>query len=173
MCFLNLLKIMFYHSGGRPFSEEGTIAVNGCYILYTAIKREVKNLSNYAFIILFVVCFSFTLFNSIFASMQCCHVLVWHVWKGAFIQEVREANFFYFVFLFMLYQFIQPAVFDCDFLYLSYISSFSGSRAFVFFSSPIPKELINHIKKDTSVLPRIGALREVKYKQNSSHCFYI
>jgi len=34
-------------------------------------------------------------------------------------------------------------------------------RAYVFFSSPIPKELINHIKCDTSVLPRIGALREV------------
>lgn len=36
-----------------------------------------------------------------------------------------------------------------------------GSRAFVFFSSPVPKEFINHIKGDTSVLPRIGALREV------------
>lgn len=39
---------------------------------------------------------------------------------------------------------------------------FSGFRAFIFFSSPIPKELVNHIKSDTSVLPRIGALREVK-----------
>ncbi|KAK3021183.1 hypothetical protein RJ639_045561 [Escallonia herrerae] len=35
-------------------------------------------------------------------------------------------------------------------------------RAYVFFSSPIPKELVNRIKNDTSVLPRIGALREVK-----------
>lgn len=32
----------------------------------------------------------------------------------------------------------------------------------MFFSTPIPKELVNHIKSDTSVLPRIGALREVK-----------
>lgn len=34
-------------------------------------------------------------------------------------------------------------------------------RAFIFFSSTIPKELVNHIKSDSSVLPRIGALREV------------
>ncbi|XP_061998768.1 protein transport Sec1a-like [Rosa rugosa] len=34
-------------------------------------------------------------------------------------------------------------------------------KAFIFFSSPIPKELVNHIKSDTSVLPRIGALREM------------
>lgn len=36
-------------------------------------------------------------------------------------------------------------------------------RAFVFFSSPIAKELVLEIKKDTLVLPRIGALREVKF----------
>lgn len=34
-------------------------------------------------------------------------------------------------------------------------------RAFVFFSSPIPRDLVNYIKRDTSVLSRIGALREV------------
>lgn len=34
-------------------------------------------------------------------------------------------------------------------------------KAFVFFSSPIPRELVNHIKRDGSVLPRIGALREM------------
>lgn len=34
-------------------------------------------------------------------------------------------------------------------------------RAYVYFSSPIPKELVAHIKMDTSVLPRIGALSEV------------
>lgn len=34
-------------------------------------------------------------------------------------------------------------------------------RAFVFFSSPIAKELVDHIKKDTTVLSRIGGLREV------------
>lgn len=34
-------------------------------------------------------------------------------------------------------------------------------RAFVFFSSPISKELVMHIKRDTTVLPRISALREV------------
>ncbi|KAF8413042.1 hypothetical protein HHK36_001016 [Tetracentron sinense] len=37
----------------------------------------------------------------------------------------------------------------------------SKEKAFVFFSSPIPKELVNQIKNDTSVLPRIGALREM------------
>ncbi|GAB2271996.1 Protein transport Sec1a [Dionaea muscipula] len=34
-------------------------------------------------------------------------------------------------------------------------------KAFVFFSTPVPKELINHIKSDTSVVPRLGALREM------------
>lgn len=34
-------------------------------------------------------------------------------------------------------------------------------KAFVFFSSPISKELVNYIKKDTTVLTRIGALREM------------
>ncbi|AES87273.2 Sec1-family transporter [Medicago truncatula] len=47
-----------------------------------------------------------------------------------------------------------------------FLSDMSGreplyKKAYVFFSSPIPKELINHIKCDTSVLPRIGALREM------------
>ncbi|CAN4127537.1 unnamed protein product [Withania somnifera] len=34
-------------------------------------------------------------------------------------------------------------------------------KAFVFFSSPIAKELVNYIKRDSSVLSRIGALREM------------
>ncbi|KAL3499481.1 hypothetical protein ACH5RR_038574 [Cinchona calisaya] len=34
-------------------------------------------------------------------------------------------------------------------------------KAFVFFSSPVPRELVNQIKRDTSVLSRIGALREM------------
>ncbi|XP_042010654.1 SNARE-interacting protein KEULE-like isoform X2 [Salvia splendens] len=34
-------------------------------------------------------------------------------------------------------------------------------RAFVFFSSPVSRELVAQIKKDGSVLPRIGALREM------------
>ncbi|XP_002511719.2 protein transport Sec1a isoform X1 [Ricinus communis] len=47
-----------------------------------------------------------------------------------------------------------------------FLSDMSGreplyKKAFVFFSSPVPKELVNHIKCDTSVLPRIGALREM------------
>ncbi|KAK1370425.1 SNARE-interacting protein KEULE-like [Heracleum sosnowskyi] len=34
-------------------------------------------------------------------------------------------------------------------------------KAFAYFSSPISRELINYIKKDPTVLPRIGALREM------------
>ncbi|KAL1812872.1 hypothetical protein DCAR_0625131 [Daucus carota subsp. sativus] len=34
-------------------------------------------------------------------------------------------------------------------------------KAFVFFSSPISRELINYIKRDSTVLPRIGGLREM------------
>ncbi|CAN4077887.1 unnamed protein product [Withania somnifera] len=34
-------------------------------------------------------------------------------------------------------------------------------KAFVFFSSPIAKELVNYIKRDSSVLSRIGSLREM------------
>ncbi|CAL0312938.1 unnamed protein product [Lupinus luteus] len=47
-----------------------------------------------------------------------------------------------------------------------FLSDMSGRtplyrKAFVFFSSPIPRELVMEIKKDARVLPRIGALREM------------
>lgn len=49
---------------------------------------------------------------------------------------------------------------------IMFLSDMSGRKplyrkAFVFFSSPIAKELVLEIKKDTLVLPRIGALREM------------
>ncbi|KAJ1257835.1 hypothetical protein BS78_10G026700 [Paspalum vaginatum] len=34
-------------------------------------------------------------------------------------------------------------------------------KAYIFFSSSIPKELVTYIKNDSSVIPRIGALREM------------
>nr|KAJ0196031.1 hypothetical protein LSAT_V11C700345870 [Lactuca sativa] len=34
-------------------------------------------------------------------------------------------------------------------------------RAFVYFSSPIPKDFIGRIKADTTVIPRIGGLSEM------------
>ncbi|KAJ3672528.1 hypothetical protein LUZ60_007249 [Juncus effusus] len=34
-------------------------------------------------------------------------------------------------------------------------------EAYIFFSSPVPKELVAYIKNDTSVVPRIGALSEM------------
>jgi syntaxin-binding protein 1 len=48
-----------------------------------------------------------------------------------------------------------------------FLSDMSGrsplyKKAYVFFSSPVHKELVAQIKKDSSVLPRIGALSEVK-----------
>ncbi|XP_054810102.1 SNARE-interacting protein KEULE-like isoform X2 [Prosopis cineraria] len=47
-----------------------------------------------------------------------------------------------------------------------FLSDMSGKaplyrKAFVFFSSPVSKDFIMNIKKDTMVLPRIGALREM------------
>ncbi|KAF9668835.1 hypothetical protein SADUNF_Sadunf14G0044600 [Salix dunnii] len=52
------------------------------------------------------------------------------------------------------------------FCVVMFLSDMSGreplyKKAYVFFSSSVPKELVNHIKCDTSVLPRIGALREM------------
>ncbi|KAJ8767662.1 hypothetical protein K2173_018220 [Erythroxylum novogranatense] len=49
---------------------------------------------------------------------------------------------------------------------IMFLSDMSGKsplykKAYVFFSSPISKELVTHIKRDASVLPRIGALREM------------
>ncbi|GFP95012.1 snare-interacting protein keule [Phtheirospermum japonicum] len=59
------------------------------------------------------------------------HVFVRHVRKRTFIQE-------------------------------NVISWFScGHRAYVYFSSPVSKDLVTHIKNDVSVRPRIGALREM------------
>ncbi|KAB1217102.1 SNARE-interacting protein KEULE [Morella rubra] len=37
-------------------------------------------------------------------------------------------------------------------------------KAFVFFSSPISRELVNHIKKDSTVLTRIVALKEMNFE---------
>uniref|UniRef100_A0A3N7FZ99 Uncharacterized protein n=1 Tax=Populus trichocarpa TaxID=3694 RepID=A0A3N7FZ99_POPTR len=58
--------------------------------------------------------------------------------------------------------FIQPSKENV----VMFLSDMSGreplyKKAYVFFSSSVPKELVNHIKCDTSVLPRIGALREM------------
>ncbi|KAJ0010601.1 hypothetical protein Pint_33533 [Pistacia integerrima] len=55
---------------------------------------------------------------------------------------------------------------DESFGVIMFLSDMSGrsplyKKAFVFFSSPISRELVSHIKKDATVLPRIGALREM------------
>ena len=52
--------------------------------------------------------------------------------------------------------------FNLDFSNLCMCNLMFCFRAFVFFSSPIHKELVAQIKKETRVLPRIGALSEVK-----------
>lgn len=49
---------------------------------------------------------------------------------------------------------------------IMFISDMSGreplyKKAFVFFSSSIPKDFVGRIKGDTSVVPRVGALREM------------
>ncbi|XP_010546254.1 PREDICTED: SNARE-interacting protein KEULE [Tarenaya hassleriana] len=49
---------------------------------------------------------------------------------------------------------------------IMFLSDMSGKsplykKAFVFFSSPVSRDLVAHIKRDSSVLPRIGALREM------------
>ncbi|KAG8070609.1 hypothetical protein GUJ93_ZPchr0006g42562 [Zizania palustris] len=58
--------------------------------------------------------------------------------------------------------FIQPTKENIE----MFLSDMSGrnplyKKAYVFFSSPIQKELVAQIKKDSSVLPRIGALSEM------------
>ncbi|XP_074321521.1 protein transport Sec1a-like [Silene latifolia] len=58
--------------------------------------------------------------------------------------------------------FIQPSKENL----VMFMSDMSGreplyKKAFVFFSVPVPKELINHLKSDMSLVPRIGALREM------------
>lgn len=93
-------------------------------------------------------------------SMQCYNALVWHVWTGAFIQEVCElSSLRHLLHILTLIFYHWYFVFCCSLL-LPLSSSFS--RAFVFFSSPLPKEFVNHIKSDSSLLPRIAALREVQ-----------
>lgn len=58
--------------------------------------------------------------------------------------------------------FIQPSKENV----VMFLSDMAGKKplykkAFVFFSSPIARELVSHIKKDSTVLPRIGALSEM------------
>jgi hypothetical protein len=50
--------------------------------------------------------------------------------------------------------------------------SLSTFRAYIFFSSPIPKDLVTYIKNDMSVIPRIGALREVTFCIPSTLMFF-
>lgn len=97
--------------------------------------------------------------------LQCCHVLVRHVWKVASVQEVciNFTNYYYYFFLWILILYMYAYIHIC---FLSrgfwiYVCILVCGRAFVFFSSPISRDLVSHIKKDTTVLPRIGALREV------------
>ncbi|KAH6817814.1 secretory 1A [Perilla frutescens var. frutescens] len=49
---------------------------------------------------------------------------------------------------------------------IMFLSDMSGReplyrKAYVYFSTPVPKDLVAHIKSDSSVIPRIGALREM------------
>lgn len=58
--------------------------------------------------------------------------------------------------------FIQPSKENV----ITFMSDMSGNsplykKAYVFFSSPIPKDLVGHIKRDISILSRIAALREM------------
>ncbi|GFP82263.1 protein transport sec1a [Phtheirospermum japonicum] len=58
--------------------------------------------------------------------------------------------------------FIQPSKENV----VMFLSDMSGReplyrKAYVYFSTPVPKDLLTRIKNDTSVLPRIGALREM------------
>ncbi|KAK8613978.1 hypothetical protein V6N13_122357 [Hibiscus sabdariffa] len=43
-------------------------------------------------------------------------------------------------------------------------------RAFVYFSTPVSKELVAFIKKDPTVLPRIGGMSEVGTPHSSLYC---
>ena len=89
-------------------------------------------------------------------SLQCYHVLVRYVWKITIIQKVCVGS--YLVLVCCLF---------CSLMETPDINFSNGNffprlcRAFVFFSSPIPKELVSHIKKDGTVLTRISSLREV------------
>ncbi|XP_056174343.1 SNARE-interacting protein KEULE isoform X2 [Syzygium oleosum] len=58
--------------------------------------------------------------------------------------------------------FIQPSKENVT-MFLSDMSGRSPlyKKAFVFFSSPISRELVAQVKRDSTVLPRIGALREM------------
>ncbi|BBG97416.1 secretory 1A [Prunus dulcis] len=59
--------------------------------------------------------------------------------------------------------FIQPTKEKYTCSIVMFLSDMSG-REPLYRNSPIPKELVNHIKSDTSVLPRIGALREMNFE---------
>ncbi|KAH1248995.1 SNARE-interacting protein KEULE [Glycine max] len=79
------------------------------------------------------------------------YVFVRHVWKETLVQEVCD---------------LYAISCECKFILTSGIGLQScfvlcSCRAFVFFSSPIARELVMEIKKDAQVLPRIGALREM------------
>lgn len=80
----------------------------------------------------FTISFSSGLFVTLsFASMQYCHVLIWHVWKGASIQEVWEGFFYILNFRFYHLQFKQHYA-DCGFFLPVSISWFQSICIFQF-----------------------------------------
>lgn len=90
--------------------------------------------------------------------LQCHNVSVWYVWKITFIQEVCQTTSLCF-FLFAVVLWKRCIFSSCYWFFYP----FFVSRAFVFFSSPISRELVAQVKRDSTVLPRIGALREVMF----------
>lgn len=101
--------------------------------------------------------------------MQHCYLPLRYVWKITIVQKVCEVFdvlfvplssfiFFCLTFLSFLENYLIKLVLVA---HLSIPTFICGIRAFVFFSSPVTRELVSHIKKDGSVLSRIGALREV------------
>ena len=92
--------------------------------------------------------------------LQHCYVPLWHVRKKPVIQEVRLKLTW--TTTHILYMNYHPHRL-CTVPLMVYLLTHCClcCRAYVFFSSPIQKDLVSQIKKDLSVLPRIGALSEV------------
>jgi hypothetical protein len=98
------------------------------------------------------ITFNLMLLTIIFWWLQHCYVPIWHVRKKSFVQEVCTT-----------YTFTHFLLCTLSFVFYLWTQRYLSCRAYVFFSSPVHKELVAQIKKDSSVLPRIGALSEVTW----------
>lgn len=140
-CFQNFSSFCLFHPSG--------VNIFSSYDLFPPLHVEKQKHNAVELYITFVSCLTYSVV--MFLSDMSGRVPLYKKYVKNFYFHLEELSI---VFL-LVKQILFSTILTLDF------------RAYVFFSTPVSKDLVNRIKNDTSVLPRIGALREVKNYHSS------